>query len=333
MRINVAIIGLGVVGKKRRLFIEKNKKYNLVAASDIRFRKDFKRKGILYFKNYDEVFKLDIKLDAIFITLPNYLSADVTIKAIKKNINVFCEKPPAKNYSELLKVKKALKSNLKLKYGFNHRYHGSIKLAKKYIESKKLGKILNIRGLYGKSKILTYTKSDWRSKKFYAGGGILTDQGIHMLDIMKFFCGEFKEFKSFLSNKFWNYDVEDDVFAIMRNKNNVLASIHSTALQWEHKFRLEISLEKGSIICNGILSGSKTYGRESITIMMNSKKREGNKTKYTFTKDNSWKEEVDEFANIISNNLKVEIGNIRDAIDVMKMINRIYKNDKRLIVK
>ena len=44
-------------------------------------------------------------------------------------------------------------------------------------------------------------------------------------------------------------------------------------------------------------------------------------------------EEVDEFANIISNNLKVEIGNIRDAIDVMKMINRIYKNDKRLIVK
>ena len=58
----------------------------------------------------------------------------------------------------------------------------------------------------------------------------------------------------------------------MRNKNNVLASIHSTALQWEHKFRLEISLEKGSIICNGILSGSKTYGRESITIMMNSKK-------------------------------------------------------------
>ena len=136
MRINVAIIGLGVVGKKRRLFIEKNKKYNLVAASDIRFRKDFKRKGILYFKNYDEVFKLDIKLDAIFITLPNYLSADVTIKAIKKNINVFCEKPPAKNYSELLKVKKALKSNLKLKYGFNHRYHGSIKMTKNILNQK-----------------------------------------------------------------------------------------------------------------------------------------------------------------------------------------------------
>ena len=57
-----------------------------------------------------------------------------------------------------------------------------------------------------------------------------------------FFCGEFNEFKSFVSNKFWKHDVEDYVFAILRNKK-IVASIHSTALQWEHKFRMEISLE------------------------------------------------------------------------------------------
>ena len=165
MKINVAIIGLGVVGKKRKYFIEKNKKYNLIAASDIRFKKNFIRNNILYFKNYNKIFRIKKKIDAIFITLPNYLSAKVTKIALKKGIHVFCEKPPAKNYSELLTVKKFLKPSIKLKYGFNHRYHGSIQLAKKYIDSKKLGKILNIRGLYGKSKILTYTKSDWRSKK------------------------------------------------------------------------------------------------------------------------------------------------------------------------
>ena len=151
-----------------------------------------------------------------------------------------------------------------------------------------------------------------------------------MLDIIKFFCGKFDEFKSFVSNKYWNYDVEDDVFAIMRNKSNVLASIHSTALQWEHKFRLEISLEKGSIICNGILSGSKTYGRESISIMMNQSKKKFNKLRHYFNKDNSWKSEVDEFADIITNNKKVEIGNIADALDVMKMIYRIYNNDNKV---
>lgn len=331
MSIKVAIIGLGVVGKKRKLFIEKNKNYKLLAASDIRFKKNFSRKGIKYLKDYNDIFKLK-DIDAVFVTLPNYLSAKVTTEALRKNIHVFCEKPPAKNYNELSKIRKFLKPNVKLKYGFNHRYHGSIKLAKSYIDKNKLGKILNIRGLYGKSKILTYTKTDWRSKKKYAGGGILTDQGIHMLDIMRLFCGNFIEIKSLVSNKFWNYDVEDDVLAIMRTKNNILASLHSTALQWEHKFRLEISLEKGSIVCNGILSGSKTYGRENINIKMNNNKYNlvnYKQEKYTFVRDNSWKEEIDEFANIIKKNLPVKIGNFSDALEVMKMIYVIYKNDKK----
>ena len=327
MKLNVAIIGFGVVGRKRREFIENNKKYNLVAVSDIIFKKDFIRKKINYFKNFEDVFKMSNKLDVVFITLPNYLSSKVTILALKKNINVFCEKPPAKNYIELLKVKKYLNNKLKLKYGFNHRYHGSIKLAKKIIDSKELGEVLNIRSLYGKSKILTYTKSDWRSKKKFAGGGILTDQGIHMLDLLKFFCGEFQEFKSFVSNKFWKFDIEDDAFAIMRNKQ-VTASIHSTALQWEHKFKMEISLTRGSLILDGILSGSKTYGKERIEVLKKNKDDLIARKKFFFKKDKSWQEEIDEFADIVMNNDDVKIGNLKDALSVMKMISKIYKNDK-----
>jgi len=328
MKLNVAIIGLGVVGKRRKEFIEQNSLFRLVAISDIRFKKKFIRKKIEYFKNYHDIFNCDLNIHCVFITLPNYLSASVTKLALRKNIHVFCEKPPAKNYKELLTVKKYLKKNLKLKYGFNHRYHGSIKLAKKIIQSGKLGKVLNVRSLYGKSKILTYEKSDWRSKKKFAGGGILTDQGIHMLDLIKFFCGNFSEFKSFISNKFWRYDIEDDVLAIMKN-NNVMASIHSTALQWEHKFRMEISLEKGAINLNGILSGSKTYGKERIEILQKDKKNNFIRKKYYFRKDKSWKEEVDEFADIVKSNKLIKIGNFRDALNVMKMINKIYTNDNK----
>ena len=175
---------------------------------------------------------------------------------------------------------------------------------------------------------MTYTKSDWRSKKKFAGGGILTDQGIHMLDLLKLFCGEFKEFKSFVSNKFWKFDIEDDVFAIMRNKK-VTVSIHSTALQWEHKFKMEISLEKGSLILDGILSGSKTYGKERIEILEKIDNHFINRKKFFFKKDKSWQEEVDEFADIVKNNKDVKIGNLNDALSVMKMINTIYKNDKK----
>ncbi len=329
MKINVAIIGLGVVGKKRRKYIEQNRYFNLIAVSDIRFKKNFVKKKIYHFKNYNDIFNSNLNINCIFITLPNYLSAKVTKFALQKKIHVFCEKPPAKNYKELLSIKKFLKKSVKLKYGFNHRYHGSIKLAKKIIDEKKLGNILNVRALYGKSKILTYEKSDWRSKKKYAGGGILTDQGIHMIDLIKFFCGDFLEFKSFVSNNFWGYDIEDDVLAIMRNKN-IMASIHSTALQWEHKFRMEISLERGSINLNGILSGSKTYGKERIEILEKYKKNKYIKKRYYFKKDKSWKEEVDEFADIVKHDYTVKVGNYFDAINVMYMINQIYNNDRKL---
>ena len=148
-----------------------------------------------------------------------------------------------------------------------------------------------------------------------------------MLDLLNLFCGSFTEYKSFVSNKFWKHDVEDDVFAILRNRNTI-AFIHSTALQWEHKFRLEISLEKGAIILNGILSGSKTYGKEKIQILKKSRKNLIRRN-FFYKKDDSWKEEVDEFVNIVKNNHPVKIGNLTDALSVMKLIDQIYKNDKK----
>ena len=116
--------------------------------------------------------------------------------------------------------------------------------------------------MYGKSKIVTYEKGEWRSKKRFAGGGILLDQGIHVLDLLRFFNGNFNEFKGFISNRYWKYDIEDNAFALMRDKKGIVASIHSSATQWQHKFRMEITLEKALIELNGILSGSEELWKE-----------------------------------------------------------------------
>ena len=332
-KLNAAIVGMGIVGKRRRYYIEKNKNYNLIAVSDIMFAKNKKIiKNIFHYKSYKDILNHD--LDCVFVTLPNYLAPSVTCEFLKKNISVFCEKPPGRNINDIKKVIKVeKKSKGKLKYGFNHRYHGSIKMAKDLILKNTLGKVLNIRGLYGKSKIVTYEKGDWRSKKKYAGGGILLDQGIHMLDIFNYFSGPFNNFKSFVSNNYWKYDIEDDVFSIFKNKKKVIASIHSTAIQWEHKFRIEISLQKGSIELNGILSGTKSYGSESITILRVKSSKFKNvikkKTIY-FKKDNSWKKEIEEFADIVKNKhiKKAFNGTSKEALSVMSMIDKIYKNDK-----
>ena len=104
MSIRVAIIGLGVVGKKRKFFIEKNKNYKLVAASDIRFKKDFSRNGVKYFKNYQDILKLKY-IDAIFVTLPNYLSAKVTKEALRKKFMFFVKNLQQKIITNFQKCK------------------------------------------------------------------------------------------------------------------------------------------------------------------------------------------------------------------------------------
>ena len=268
-------------------------------------------------------------LDIIFVTLPNYLASKVTKLCLKNKIHVFCEKPPGRNVGDIKSLIKqeSLNKRIKLKYGFNHRYHGAIRKAKKIIDEKNLGKILNIRGVYGKSKIVTFGKNEWRSSRQKAGGGILLDQGIHMLDLICFFAGRFNKFKSFVSNKFWKYNVEDSAFALMKNNSGVIASIHSTATQWKHKFNIEITLEKATLILSGILSGSKSYGQEKL-IILNKKKEKFYKKTFRYYKDNSWKEEIAEFTNIILENKKVLNGNSSQALEVMKMVQNIYNNDK-----
>ena len=268
------------------------------------------------------------KIDAIFISLTNDIAPQATIDSLNKNIHVFCEKPPARNIIELknvLKEFKKKKNKIKLKYGFNHRYHDSIILAKKIINSKKYGNLINLKGLYGKSKIITF-EGQWRSKKSIAGGGILLDQGIHMLDIMRLFCGEFKEIKSLVNNNYWKHDVEDNAYIIMRSKKNIVAMVHSTATQWQHQFRIEITLEKAQINLSGILSGSKTYGNEKIEIHPKFLKNKKN-TQIKFKKDLSWKREVNDYINSIKFNKRISNGTIYDSVKVMQMIDRVYKSD------
>ena len=325
--LRVGIAGYGVVGKKRKKILDNISGIKVVAISDKNLKNKILSNKVKFFKDYKELFNED--LDILFISLPNKFAADATIRALKNKINVFCEKPPARNIKELKKVLKEFKkrNKIKLKYGFNHRYHDSIILAKKIIESKKYGKLVNLKGLYGKSKIISFV-GQWRSNKSIAGGGILLDQGIHLLDIMRFFCGEFNEIKSLVSNNYWKHKVEDNAYVIMRSYKNIVAMVHSTATQWQHQFRIEITLEKALINLSGILSGSKTYGNEKIEIQPKLLKNK-NKKIIKFQKDLSWEREIKEYIDCVRNNKKINNGNIYDAIEVMKMIDTIYKSDSK----
>jgi len=328
-KLKVGIAGYGVVGKRRRSVIDTHPNLCTVAVSD----KSFKESciidgGVRAFPDYK--YLLDETLDVLFVCVPNYLAAEITITGLERGFHIFCEKPPGCSVSDIERVIEVERKHpeLTLKYGFNHRYHESVQEAMRKIASGEFGEIVSLRGVYGKSKIISYA-GGWRAKRECAGGGILLDQGIHMVDLMLFFCGEFVDVKSYISNNYWKHDVEDNAYAIMRDSHGRVATLHSSATQWQHRFALDIGCTEGYLLLRGILSGSKSYGSERLIVGRRNEFNTGTATEETVTyiDDNSWHDEVHEFADALINGRAVQSGTSLDALSSMRLVFRIYYED------
>jgi len=329
--LSVGIAGYGVVGKRRRQYIDQHPRFKTIAVCDKKFLKsETMSDGVRCMSDYSQL--LEEPLDVLFVSLPNYMAAEVTIAGLERNLHVFCEKPPGRDVDDVEHVIEAERRHPEcvLKYGFNHRYHDSVREALRIVQSGELGSILNVRGIYGKSKIVPFV-GEWRAERKYAGGGILLDQGIHMVDLIRLFCREFEEVKSFVSNAYWHFDVEDNAFALMRNANGQIAMLHSSATQWEHRFQMHIALTEGYLELRGILSGTKSYGEEQLIVGKRSESHAGTSEKevITYLEDNSWRDEIYDFADAIVNGEKIKNGNSNDALETMKLVYRIYCADSQ----
>ena len=140
--LKVGIAGYGIVGKRRRECIDRHPEMDVIAVCDKEFsKKGVFEDGIRFYQNYtDLIFE---KLDVLFVCLTNDIAPEATIAGLRNGIHVFCEKPPGRNIRDIISVIEEEKkhSNLKIMYGFNHRYHESVKDALRIIRSKNLGKI------------------------------------------------------------------------------------------------------------------------------------------------------------------------------------------------
>jgi len=329
-KLKVGIAGYGVVGKRRRESIDMHPSLKTIAVCD----KVFPGDGLFddemrYYDRYQKLMQED--LDVVFVCMTNDIAPEVTIAGLERGLHVFCEKPPGRDLGDIARVIAAEKKhpNLKLKYGFNHRYHDSVRDALRIIKNQELGALISMKGVYGKSRIISFD-SDWRTKRELAGGGILLDQGIHMVDLMRLFAGDFVDIHSFVSNDFWRHDVEDNAYALMRTAGGVVAMLHSSATQWRHCFELDITLSKGTVILSGILSGSKSYGAETILVAYADENDAGDPKEMTmrYNQDNSWRDEIYDFADAILMDKPIEDGSSMEALETMRLVYRIYCADQ-----
>ena len=282
-----------------------------------------------------ETILADPEIDAVFICTINAFNKPLTIAALQAGKHVFCEKPPAFSAAEMEEVRRAERISGKvLAYGFNHRHHASSVTMKDAVDSGEFGNILWMRGRYGKSVDESYFDT-WRADKDLAGGGILLDQGIHMLDLFLHLADDFDEVHALVSSLYWNLpEIEDNVFAIMRNtQTGCCASLHSTMTQWRHLFSFEVFLERGYMVLNGLKTSSGTYGTEQLTIARNRTRAPAatweDEDIHEYSVDNSWNAEVAQFCNRIEAGHRArDFGDSASALRVMRLIDRIYQNDR-----
>ena len=105
--------------------------------------------------------------------------------------------------------------------------------------------------------------------------------------------------------------------------------LHSSATSWRHRFNLDITFAKGAITLSGILSGSKSYGAETLTVARNGEDDRGDPQEDVTSYDNdpSWSDEIAEFADAIINNKPIEHGTSDDVLKTMQLVYKIYCAD------
>ncbi|HHS94013.1 MAG TPA: Gfo/Idh/MocA family oxidoreductase [Rhodobacterales bacterium] len=274
------------------------------------------------------------EIDAVHICAINALNEELTIAALQAGKHVFCEKPPAFDADGVERIRAVeAESGKVLMYGFNHRHHGAAVKMKEVVDSGEFGRVLWMRGRYGKSVDENYLNT-WRADPELAGGGILLDQGIHMLDLFLHLGGEFDEVQAMVSHLYWNLPgIEDNVFVQLRNsQTGTCASLHSTMIQWRHLFALEVFMECGYMVLNGLKTGSGTYGAEELVVARNRSIAPAatweQESREVFEVDESWDREAKAFAQRVARGQVSDgAGDSQGALRVMRLIDRIYAND------
>ena len=327
------IIGMGRMGRTRLLAMNKHEGFHVVAVCDSNQEamRDFECHKYSDFRQCIDIEHPDV----VFVCTINSVTVDVVCYSLENGCHVFSEKPPGRNLDDALRMQYTYEkcAGKVLKFGFNHRYHNSIIEARSLVDSGFLGEIVAARGVYGKAG--NFNIKEWRNDIKLSGGGILIDQGIHMLDLLMYFLGDFNQVFGFTDNLMWKGTLEEDTaFATLKTRDGKIATLHSSAIQWKHKFDLDLILTNGYIALNGLLTSTNSYGEETITYykkdLDGKSGKIGNPTEYTmcFDEDYSWDYEISEFYDAIDKGTPVINGTIEDAVKVMQLVERIYNIDK-----
>ena len=327
--LGVAIIGCGLIGHKRALSLATGtaaQGARLVHCAD----RDPARANKLAALAVDCRASVDWQqavndpaVSVVVVATLHDSLASITRAAIQAGKHVLVEKPAARNAAELAGLPELAKAkNVRVRVGFNHRYHRALQKAHALFHEGALGPLMFIRARYGHGGRVGY-EQEWRADPALSGGGELLDQGPHLIDLARWFLGDFTEIEGFASTMFWTMKADDNGFMLLRTASRQVAFLHASCTEWKNMFSFEIYGRDGKLDING-LGGS--YGTERLTFYKMLPEMGPPETtiwEYPMA-DNSWSVEFDAFLQDIRLEREPD-ANLSDAIAALTIIDKIYR--------
>jgi len=195
--------------------------------------------------------------------------------------------------------------------------------ARELYEDRVLGEMMFVRGRYGHGGRLGYEK-EWRANPVLSGGGELIDQGVHLIDLARWFLGDFSEVEGFAHTYFWQMPVDDNGFMLLKTSQQQVAFLHVSCTEWKNLFSLEIYGRNAKLHVEG-LGGS--YGVERLTYFRMLSAMGPPETtiwEYPMT-DTSWQIEFAEFLDDIELGRKPS-ASLDDAHAALRVVEEIYQS-------
>ncbi len=264
MSLGVAIVGAGLIGNKRAVALPSGTVLRTVFDEVPERARALAAKcpGAVAAETLEQALD-DPEVGLVIVATPHHQLATIGIAAVGRGHDVLLEKPGAHRLDALLEIQEiATDAGRRVRVGFNHRFHPSFLRARELIGARAYGDVFSIRARYGHGGRPGYEK-EWRAQRDISGGGELIDQGLHLIDLVRYLVGDVELAFSELRTDFWLTDVEDNAYLALRSQAGAFAWLHASWTEWKNLFSFEIAMRDAKLEVEG-LGGS--YGTERLTL-------------------------------------------------------------------
>jgi len=246
---NFGLIGAGQIGRVREKAIRRAAGCKLTAITDAdvaRARSLAASPQTAVCTYYEELLRRE-DVDAVIISTPPDSHEEIAVAALEAGKHVLCEKPLAPNpYACRRMLAAAEKANRTLATGFCQRYFPAIQFVKETVAKGRIGEISYVRAFTGNAGFAEFSEP-WVHNKEVVGGGALMDNGIHIIDLVRYMLGEITEVYGTASANVWKFEgSEDNGFAMLHTANGKVAQLQVSWTEWRgYRFFIEAYGDRG----------------------------------------------------------------------------------------